>query len=143
MVTLTESYELEDFISWHWSQEGNHNVRTVRLEIFIEARPRFVAPFSFFASDAPSVTCQSEPTKTAESFVARCDNTDALLLVGQGWWHVLGTSFDLCHAEWQKLPADERGRFTLIVTPADLAADAPRYLVKVRMPPVSIPLGLN
>eukprot|EP00300_Choanocystis_sp_HF-7_P022169 c21334_g1_i1.p1 GENE.c21334_g1_i1~~c21334_g1_i1.p1 ORF type:complete len:441 (+),score=89.35 c21334_g1_i1:105-1427(+) len=111
MISVTEEYELQDLLNWHWAKPDG-KTSAVRLELVVQLKKR-----------------EFTPQQSREDFAALCDNTDVTLRFG-AWWHVPGTTQDLCQSELEKLGDEARSRYVLISKVADLGADAHQYRVR-------------
>ena len=49
-----------------------------------------------------------------------CDKSNVTLTCGSGWWHQKGGNYDLCTAEYDKLPVAEKKQYVEVTTPEDL-----------------------
>ena len=49
-----------------------------------------------------------------------CDKSNVTLTCGSGWWHQKGEEYDLCTAEYDKLPVAEKKQYVEVTTPEDL-----------------------
>eukprot|EP00300_Choanocystis_sp_HF-7_P033196 c45494_g1_i1.p1 GENE.c45494_g1_i1~~c45494_g1_i1.p1 ORF type:complete len:443 (-),score=93.86 c45494_g1_i1:41-1369(-) len=139
-ISLSEEYEMNDLLDWSWSR-GEGQTRIVRLEVYVEPavrvsvqpeHPPFCPPFcrQFFGQPSPTQPSGEAQANGAEEVGGRCDKSNVRLVPGQGWWHLPGTTYDLSHAEWEKLDDAERGRFVLVNSSKDLGDDAQPYRIK-------------
>lgn len=118
-ISLTEEHEFHELL------QLKHMQPIVHLSIFVSktqpTRPSMPAhPGQERTHDASRLPmCR-----------ARCDNTNAVLRPGEGWYHLPGTTVDLCKAEFDRIDSANRSHFLCVTSPEDLGADLDRYQVR-------------
>jgi len=77
---------------------------------------------------------QQQPNKESKA-IGWCDVTDTALKVGKGWFHKVGTTYDLCESAFHQLPEDEKQAFVRVDHVHDLGEEMHRY---VRFPMIDL-----
>lgn len=128
-ITLTEEHELHDLMGL------KANEPTINLTIYFPtakkpAVPSFPAPHFvpwWSQSFGTGSSTQAPPQKGCQRYTARCDNTNTPLRIGEGWYHLPGTTVDLCQTEFDRLDDMSRTHFVCVKTPDDLGQEKGRY----------------
>ncbi len=134
-ISLTEDHEFRDLI-------GSNTSNPIRLAVYFPPTPSvdtfivFTLPFVHHAvnwfGDLNRAAFYQQ-TQSQGEYVARCDNTNKLLSPGNGdWYHLLGTSVDLCKAEFDRIDESLKPVFVEVRTADDLKDDKRHYLVRSR-----------
>lgn len=63
-------------------------------------------------------------------YTAICDVTNQVLKVGHGWYHRVGSNFDMCEQAYQGLDDSAKTGFVRIDKPADLGDEQRHYVAK-------------
>eukprot|EP00035_Acanthoeca_spectabilis_P035213 m.33083 g.33083 ORF g.33083 m.33083 type:complete len:641 (-) comp7152_c0_seq1:130-2052(-) len=81
-------------------------------------------PVPYNAGETPVAEAQAAPAEATNDAVhvgVKCDLSGMVPIVGNRW-HLIGHNYDVCQAEFEKLPKEQQQRFELIAKPGDRGA---------------------
>jgi hypothetical protein len=82
--------------------------------------------------------CRRNNCRKPGEAIGWCDDSGIALKVGQGWYHKVGTTFDLCESSFNKLSEEQKGDFVRVENIQDLGDEIHRY---VRFPNMMMELA--